>query len=463
MVAVKSKKLTKLELYWYILGSSLGSGLFVLLPIAIGFTGRSVVLAIVCAGTMHLVNGMYGLTMASMFPLRGGNYSQVSYLIPPLFSGVYGLIWLISALTMAAYATGAISYTASLIPAIAPYAKALAVAIITAFFALNYFGAKFGAKFQRVMTITLLAALGLFIAWGLPKVDVGGFATQGNFFMGGLPGFSAAIAMCMWATDGVTTTATALTSEMERPTKDVPKAMLFGTALVVLISVLITFVASGALPIEEVANQDLTVVAGHIFPKGLYVVFVLCGAVLALITSLLGSITTFRYPFEQLAEEGWLPPVFKKRTANGWPVVGMVTMYILVLIPVLFGISFDKVVSYTSFPGTFIVLCANLRAMSLPKQYPELWKRSIFHMPRPLYYVLCLLGATGCGYLAYCYCADMTLRDVVMMVGLTALMFAYSFFFLKTKRVDVAYLQAQKDEIAEEVLAYERTIEDSGK
>ena len=457
---MKSKKLTMLELYWYIIGTAIGSGLFVLLPIAIGYTGRSVVIVLILACLMRLVNGIYSVTMASMFPLKGGNYSQVSYLIPPLFSGVYGLIWIISSLTLAAYATSAISYSAAIIPAIAPYAKVLSVSIVAFFFALNYFGARVGARFQQTMTVILLLALGAFCAWGLPKVDFGTFVGE-DFFVGGLSGFSAALAMCMWATDGVLTTAAALASEMDRPTRQVPRAMVGGLAIIGVIYSLIIIVASGVLPIETVAFQDLTLVAENIFPRGMYIVFVFAGAVMALMTSMLGSVTAFRYPFEQLADEGWLPPVFKKRTANGWPIVGMATMFVLVLIPVVFDISFDTVVSYTSFPGTFIILYVNIMCMRLPKQYPELWKRSFMsRMPIPLYHLLCGLGACGCIYMAYCYCADMSAKDVAMMILLTVGMFTYSWFFLKTRRVNPEYLQKQKDDIAAEILEYERSHQD---
>ena len=297
---MKTKKLTTLELYWYIIGTAIGSGLFVLLPIAIGYTGRSAVIAIIAAGLMRLTSDIFSITMASMFPLRGGNYSQVSYWLPPVFASVYGLIWIIASLTMAAYATSAVSYSASIFPGIAPYSKVISIVIVTFFFVLNYFGTKSGAKFQGAMTVLLLVSLAAFVAWGLPKVDVGGFVTK-DFFLGGLPGFSAALAMCSWATDGILTTAAAMASEMEHPTKQVPKAMVGGVALIVTIYLLIITVAVGVLPIEEVAFQDLTVVAQHIFPRGMFIVFVFGGAVMALMTSLMGSVTAFCYPFEQYA------------------------------------------------------------------------------------------------------------------------------------------------------------------
>lgn len=441
---MKSEKLTTLELYWYIIGAAVGSGLFVLLPIAIGYTGRSVVLVLLVAGLIRVANDIFSVAMAAMFPLKGGQYSQVSYLASPLLSGVYGMIWLITSLTMAAYATSAISYGASLFPGIAPYTKPMAVAIVTLFFAMNYFGAKTGAKFQGTMTVILLTALGLFVIFGLPKVDFGNYV-DANFFMDGLPGFSGALAMCMWATEGIMSTASALSSEVEKPTYTLPRAMIGSLTIVVVIYVAIIIVAAGALPIEEVAFQDMTVVAQHIFPRGLFIFFVLGGAVMALMTSLMGSVTVFRYPFEQMADDGWLPAVFKKRASNGWPWVCMVVMYVMVLMPVIFSISFDKVVSYVTFPVTFIVAYVNLKCMILPKRYPDLWKKSLMRkIPMSVYNIICVIGALANLYMAYCYCAEMTAKDVVLMVLLTVLLFAYCQLRLKTKKVNVIRLEAEK-------------------
>lgn len=54
----------------------------------------------------------------------------------------------------------------------------------------------------------------------------------------------------------------------------------------------------------------------------------------------------------------------------------------------------------------------------------------------------------------------MTLTDIGFMILITIAMFAYSWFCLKTKRVDPSYLDAQKEAIAAEITEYERTHQD---
>ena len=112
---MNSKKLTKLELYWYIIGGSIGSGLFVLLPISISYTGKSAVVAIFIAALVVACSQLYNIVVSSLFPLKGGDYSQIAFLSSPLISGVYGMIWLLSCLTLSGYATSTVIYASSVI------------------------------------------------------------------------------------------------------------------------------------------------------------------------------------------------------------------------------------------------------------------------------------------------------------------------------------------------------------
>lgn len=55
-------------------------------------------------------------------------------------------------------------------------------------------------------------------------------------------------------------------------------------------------VAAGVLPIEQVANKNLALVAQAIFPNWLYVIFIIGGAVFAIATSLISGIAMMRLP-----------------------------------------------------------------------------------------------------------------------------------------------------------------------
>ena len=63
-----------------------------------------------------------------------------------------------------------------------------------------------------------------------------------------------------------------------------------------LIYGLMAVVAAGVLPIEQVANKNLALVAQTIFPNWLYVIFIIGGAVFAIATSLISGIAMMRLP-----------------------------------------------------------------------------------------------------------------------------------------------------------------------
>lgn len=178
----------------------------------------------------------------------------------------------------------------------------------------------------------------------------------------------------------------------------------------------------------------------------------------ALLTSLFGNLTAFQYPFLQLAEEGWIPKVFLKKTKNGWPYVAMITIYILTLIPLFFDITFDRIASATSIPCNLIFLYVSVQLYKLPKRYPEQWKASILHMPMPIYYLICTLSVCANIYMVYCYASALTVSDIIFTVTATAVVVLLCYFTIKTKRVSPEYLQAQKDAIAQEIQEYTQSM-----
>ena len=86
--AENKKKLGVAELACYGIGNCIGSGIFVSMGTAIGFTGRSITLALVCACIVVLFAYSYKTLMSGMFVLPGGHYSQSALLQPPILVGV---------------------------------------------------------------------------------------------------------------------------------------------------------------------------------------------------------------------------------------------------------------------------------------------------------------------------------------------------------------------------------------
>ena len=163
------KKLGVAELMCYGIGNCVGSGIFVSMGSGIGFTGRSIPLALIAACAVVLFAYAYKTIMAGMFVLPGGNYSQQALLQPPLLVGVSAISTIFSGLAFAMYALSIVEYASTVFPQITPYGKWIAVAIITVFFITTFFGGKFMGKFNLILVAVLIVSLFVYVIVGLPS------------------------------------------------------------------------------------------------------------------------------------------------------------------------------------------------------------------------------------------------------------------------------------------------------
>ena len=194
---------------------------------------------------------------------------------------------------------GAIADYASMVfPVIGEYTKLVGVGIITLFFAATIKGSSFVSKINNVMTVVLIASIALFVIMGLPKVQPGFFDLDGMFAGG------ASLSIMAFACQGTTMSPIAMMSVTKNSKRTIPLGVLLITVCLALIYGLMAVVAAGVLPIEQVANKNLALVAQAIFPNWLYVIFIIGGAVFAIATSLISGIAMMRYPAMRVAQDG---------------------------------------------------------------------------------------------------------------------------------------------------------------
>jgi APA family basic amino acid/polyamine antiporter len=444
------KKLNFFDILCIGIGGAIGAGIFVLMGYGIAYTGRSVSIALILGSILMLLAYMYNVFLVSMFPFKGGTYSQMALLFTPTLTGVNAIFLLLVGCSLSIYSTGIVSYAAAIFPGVAAFSKFLSVAILTLFFAATVRGSKFLAMVQNIMVLILLASIIVFIIMGLGRVR-GGFWSGSDFFSSGIPGFLSAVALmgfaCQGATGGI-----ALTADTNKPTRTIPLAILGTTAIVAVLYFFMGVVASGVLPLERVIGRDLSAVARELFPNWAYIVFILGGAVFALATSLVAAIAALGYPISKIAEDGWLPKIFAKKTRSGYPWATQLAFYIISLIPILAGVSFSSIVSLVMIPTMLLAAYCNLACIGIPAKYPQQWRKSIFHMPMPLFATVMSLSAAADLFVA---CYDfITLKSVEMAEVIAAFLacVVLAILRIKTKAVNVDRLLEAKRTVAEEAV-----------
>ncbi len=434
----------------------IGAGIFIMLGIALSFTGYSLPLATIIGMIYINLTTLYAFIIVSFVPMKGGMYGQYALVLPPVLVGVMSVSSLVGGFTYSGFGTGIVDYIGAVFPGVLPYKKIIAIAIIALAYLLSMRETKLIGKIQNVMTVVLLAALGLFIVVGLTKVDFGLLSPSNEgWLLNGGAGLVSASAMMGFACNGAV-----MTVSFAAQTKDarhtIPKWSLIAIVAVGITYVLMCIVAVGVLPIEQVAGQNLDVVARAIFSTPLFNLFVIGGGAFALLTSLFGGVASMRFVLEAIAKDGWMPPALNKTNKDGFPYMLVLLNFICSVVPILFDISFDNIISMISLPGIPVMLVATIACFSFPKKYPELWKNSFFHMPMPCYYGLLSLCTVAAIYYLYSYLTTLSAQYYLMAGILTVALYGIAYFRIKSGAVDKQRFIDAKEAAIAEVMAAEK-------
>lgn len=369
-------------------------------------------------------------------------------------TGFSALNQVVQGLGMASYGLAFASYFVSVFTGLAGYEVWVATAIMILFFALSVRGTKALSTITSVITIILLISVVIFVAVGIPKVQPGFWSNDdGMFFSGGFSGFIGAIAMMSFACQGTTMAPVSVMPVTKKARRTVPLGILLITVTVGLVYALMAYVAGGVLPIEQVAGQNLSVVASAIFSPTLFNVFILGAACCAILSSLASGMTMLRYPLLAVAEDGWLPAVFKKTTKSGYPYVVMGLFLVFSILPLFTGLSVDSLISLIMIPSMIMNAYMNLALIGLVKKYPTQWKNATLHMPTPVFNCLCVIGTVCALAVAYYLFASLDVTSMIVCVVLLVVILVYAQIRLRTGAVKAEDLLAKRERIAEAAIA----------
>ena len=434
-----NRVLTRGNLMSMAVGQIVGAGVMVMSISALGMTGRSVNIAFVVAALFTIVGAVPTIFYSSVVRLRGGYYSQAALFCGEKFSGFYILTYFISNCSLAMYAIGFTSYFVSLFPAFAGKEKLVSAAILTAFFILNYFGTDKIAKVQDMMFYVLVAALLMFTAFGLPKVQWAGYFGNELFgqplFKDGISGLLTAASFLTFATGGATLMVN-FSAEAINPQKDIPFVIITATLGVAVLYALLASCIGGILPADEVlAAGNLAVIAKVIMPTPCYYAFIIGGAMFALGTTLNSSIGWVTKPLLQAIEDGWLPASLGKLSKYKTPYVLQLIFYVINMAAILLGFDVSQIGQLTLIINNVTGIVLVLGILKLPKMFPEQWAKSPYHVSDGLFKFLMMLGVAFLCLQFYMNVKGTTLAVVAINAVTLVLAFAYSTYMIKAGKV----------------------------
>ena len=376
------RNLSRMDLVSMAVGQIIGAGIMAMTGTAIGMTGRSVNIAFIIAGILCVMTAIPQIMVGGTARFKGGQYTQVATLGSQRLAGIFTMINVFTGLGIAMYIISFTEYLLALVPNVP--SKLVSVVVLTILFAMNILGTKQAAALQTAMCVVMAAAIALFIAFGVTKVQPGYFAPP-DFMTKGTTGILMASAYLSFAAGGAQCVIN-FSGEAKKPTVDIPFAIIVPTISISVIYAIMGTIAAGVLPVADVANKSLALVAEAIMPKPVYV--------FALLTTLNASIGWMCRPILQAAKDGWLPRVFSKLHPKfATPVNILLLFYLIGIVPILAGLDISIVSNSTVILSSATKAITCFTAMFLPRVMPEFWSKSKFHVDKGLLTFFSVLGA----------------------------------------------------------------------
>ncbi|HUP04366.1 MAG TPA: amino acid permease [Bryobacteraceae bacterium] len=239
-----------------VVGTMIGSGIFLVPKTMIQAVGSAWMVAAVwvVGGLLSLAGALSYAELAAAIPEAGGEYAYLREAYGPLWGFLYSWtqLWVAKSGSIAALATGFFVYLANFFPLLdrvcytAPlplgphggplevrYGQLFAIVLILALGGLNYTGVRVGGGIQVAVTILKVALIAFVILAGLTYGRaVAAASGAGPAAALTFQGFIAALVAALWAYDGWNNVSM-VSSEVRDPQRNLPRALIWGTASVI--------------------------------------------------------------------------------------------------------------------------------------------------------------------------------------------------------------------------------------
>jgi APA family basic amino acid/polyamine antiporter len=309
------------------------------------------------AGGLYALLGALQLSeLGAMIPRSGGQYVFSRYALGEYPGFIVGWSdWISTAGTTAAVAIVIGEFSVALLPALSGQAGAIATTVVVVFAIAQWRGIRWGSAIQNVTS--LLKTL-LFVALAVAAFVAGGNAGLAEVAEGALipPAGMALVAAFVLSLQGVIYTydgwsATSyFCEEVENPGRDIPRSMIGGVLSVIAIYLLVNLALLAVLPMSELAGQTFAAgaVAGVIFGAWGDPVFRIL-TIVSLLSALNSNHLMASRVLFAMSRDGLVTSRAATVNEGGTPTMALLASTVVSLVFVIFGRTFDKVITVLAF------------------------------------------------------------------------------------------------------------------
>ncbi len=363
-----------------VVANMIGAGIFTTSGLLLRDLGDPLVMLGLWAfgGLIALCGALAYGELGAAIPRAGGEYAFLSELYHPLlgFLSGWASFFVGFSAPIAASAIGFSEYFMRAFPgfpgADGPLTrKALACLVILLFTAVHARGIEFGSRVQNVLTVAKVVLIAGLITAGLASghgqwshfMQGGGFKLD----FGGLKSAGLALMWIMFAYSGWNASAY-IGSEIRNPARNLPRSLILGTGIVLLLYAGLNVLFLYAIPPSEMSGVISVggLAAGKLFGSSFETVLSLLIS-FALFSSLSAFIILGPRVYYSMARDGY----FFKSVAKVHPVLGAPTRSIalqgLIAMVIVVSGSFDQILTYMGFSLGIFPLFAVLGVFKLRK------------------------------------------------------------------------------------------------
>ncbi len=311
---MQKEQLTFPEILAVCMGTILTTAVF-LLPAEIAQdVGYGSIYVWIVVAIITAIIGFSFVELSSMFAKSGGPFNFVRAAFGDFAGFVAGWsTWLYSTIAIAMLALVTGIYISAVFQLSAVQEQVLALLILTAFTAINWFGVKLSAKVEILMIAFGVLVLAVYATLGLPSADFSRFALPAiELSAFGLAALLALEPFIGWETS------TIIAEEVRHPKKMIPKALAYTIVILTILYLAVIATFLGHVDQNTLALKNPVASAAGGFAGGLAPIFPYAAIIIGFTAMNSWMLTTARMPFVMAREKFFLRS-FEKTNRYGVP------------------------------------------------------------------------------------------------------------------------------------------------
>lgn len=381
---ISKEKITKISVTTataIVIANMVGTGVFTSLGFQVlGVQSIFALLMLwVIGGILSFCGALSYSELGAAIPRSGGEYTYLSKIYHPAVGFLSGFVSVFvgfaAPIALAAMALG--GYFCTVFPWFNPvWVGATVVVLITLVHSINLI---IGSRFQNIVTTLKVLLILIFIVCGFvfgEHQPISVLPLQGSWKEIGSAAFAISLIFVSYAYSGWNASAY-MAGEIENPQKNLPKSILSGTLIVMVLYILLNFIFLYTVPIAEMADSQGNPIieigalsAGKIFGNTGGNIMSLVISIL-LISTISSMVLAGPRVTMTIGEDIVALKFFAGKNKKGIPVIAIILQSLIALI-LIFTSSFDAVLTYLGFTLTLFTTLTVLGLFILRINKPDL-------------------------------------------------------------------------------------------